>query len=138
MKEGYIMCSITKVVVQGEARVGKTSLKCALTKKNYVKASTSVIDPSVAVRCYSHDSKSGPYELISVEEMRAKVRNAIQSKAKVKAATDKAATDKAATANVATDHITTIGTSSQPQVLSKPNQNASEATTTASEATTSK
>ena len=141
MKEGYIMCSITKVVVQGEAQVGKTSLKCALTKKTYVKASTSVIDPSVAVRCYSHDSKRGLYELISVEEMRAKVRNAIRSKAKVKAATDKAATDNVATDKEAADkeaadHITTIGTSSQPQVLSKPNQNASEATTTTSEATT--
>ena len=146
MKKGSIKCYITKAVVQGEARVGKTSLKCALTKEKYVKTSTSVIEPSVAVRCYSRDSKSGPqYKLISVEEMRAKVKNAIRSQAKDKAATDKAATDKAATDKVATDKvaadkvvtddITAVSTSSQPQVLSKPSQEASEATTPASEAT---
>ena len=140
MKKGSIKCYITKAVVQGEARVGKTSLKCALTKDKYVKTSTSVIEPSVAVRCYSRDSDKGQYRLISTKEMRAKVRNAVQSKAKVKAATDreatdKVATDKAATDKVATDLIATIGTSSQPQVL-KPNQKASEATTPTSEATT--
>ena len=146
MEKGSVKCSITKVVVQGEARVGKTSLKCALTKEEYTKTSTSVIDPSVAVRCYSRDSTSGQYELISLEEMRVKVRNAIQSKAKDKAATDKAATDKVATDKVATDKvaadkvvtddITAVSTSSQPQVLSKPSQEANEATTPASEATT--
>ena len=107
MKEGSIKCYITKAVVQGEARVGKTSLKCALTKENYVKTSTSVIEPSVAVRCYSRDSKSGQYKLISVEEMRAKVRNAMQSKAKDKAATDEAATGEAATDETAADKATT-------------------------------
>ena len=193
MKEGSIKCYITKAVVQGEARVGKTSLKCALTKEIYVKTSTSVVDPSVAVLCYSSESKSDSYKLISVEEMRAKVRNAMQSKAKDKAATDKVATDKAATvkaatvkvatdetatgkvatgkvatdkaatgkvatdetatgkvatgkvstdegaadkATAATDHITNIGTSSQPQALSKSSQKANEATTPTNEATT--
>ena len=144
MKEGYITCSITKAVVQGEARVGKTSLKCALTKENYVKTSTSVIEPSVAVSCYSQDRSSVQfcqYKLVSAKEMRAKVRNAIQSKAKNEAATDKTvtdkgATDKAARDKVATDHITTIGTSRQTQVLSKPSQEANEAATPTSEATT--
>ena len=146
MEKGSVKCYITKAVVQGEAQVGKTSLKCALTKEKYVKTSTSVIDPSVAVRCYSGDSKSGQYELISLEEMRAKVRNAIQSQAKNKAATDKGATDKVATDKVATDKvaadkvvtddITAVSTNSQPQVLSKPSQEASEAKTPASEATT--
>ena len=127
MKEGSINCYITKAVVQGEARVGKTSLKCALTKMTYIKTSTSVIDPSVAVRCYSRDSKSdGPYKLITTKKMRDKVRNAIQSKAKDKAATDK----------VATDHITPVSTSSQPQVLSKPSQEANETTAPMSEAIT--
>ena len=46
--------------------------------------------------------------------MRAKVKNAVQSKAK-----DEAATDKAATNKVATDHVTANSTGSQPQVLSK-------------------
>ena len=180
MKEGFIKCYITKAVVQGEARVGKTSLKCALTKMTYDKTSTSVIDPSVAVRCYSCDSKSGPYKLISVEEMRAKVRNAMQSKAKDKAATDeaatdetaadkaatgkvatdkaatdKAATDKIATNKVATDKVATakgatdkaavdkvatdqFRTSSQPQVLSKPSQEANKPITPTSGATTLK
>ena len=141
MKEGSITCSITKVVVQGEARVGKTSLKCALTNDEYKKESTAVIEPSVAVSCYSQDRNSVQfcqYKLISAKEMRAKVRNAIQSKAKNEAATDKAvtdkgATDKAARNKVATDHVTTIGTSNQPQVLS---QEEKEATTTTSEATT--
>ena len=183
MKESFIKCYITKAVVQGEARVGKTSLKCALTKMTYDKTSTSVIDPSVAVRCYSRDSKSGPYQLISVEEMRAKVRNSMQSKAKDKAAADeaatdetaadkaatgkvatdkkatdkaaadKAATDKIATNKVATDKVATakgatdkaavdkvatdqFHTSSQPQVLSKPSQEANKAITPTSGATT--
>ena len=141
MKKGSIKCYITKAVVQGEARVGKTSLKCALTKEKYVKTSTSGIEPSVAVRCYSGDSKSGQYELISLEEMRAKVRNAIRSQAKDKAAIDKVATDKVATDKVAadkvvTDDITAVSTNSQPQVLSKPSQEASEAITPASEAST--
>ena len=144
MKEGSIKCYITKAVVQGEARVGKTSLKCALIEEDYVKASTSVIEPSVAVCCYSCDSDSSQYELISVEEMRAKVRNAIQSQAKDKAATDKAATvkvatDKGAADELATDHITAISTSNQPEVLIKTSQEimpASEATTPTSEATT--
>ena len=138
MEKGSVKCSITKAVVQGEARVGKTSLKCALTKENYVKTSTSVIEPSVAVRCYSRDSKSGQYKLISVEEMRDKVRNAIQSQAKDKAATDKAAKEKAATDKAedkgAADHITAIGTSSQPQGPSKPSQKANKATTLINEA----
>ena len=146
MKEGYITCSITKVVVQGEARVGKTSLKCALTNEGYTKTSTSVIDPSVAVRCYSRDSDKGQYRLISVEEMRAKVKNAVKSEAKDKAATDKAATDKAATDKAAgskaitdeaaiIDYITAFfGKDIQIQVLSKPSQEASEATTLSKEA----
>ena len=138
MEKGSVKCSITKAVVQGEARVGKTSLKCALTKEKYAKTSTSVIEPSVAVRCYSRDNKSGQYKLISLEEMRAKVRNAIQSQAKDKAATDKAAKEKAATDKVAdkgaADHITAIGTSSQ--VPSKPSQKANKATTPTYEATT--
>ena len=145
MKEGYITCSITKVVVQGEARVGKTSLKCALTKEGYTKTSTSVIDPSVAVRCYSRDSDKGQYRLISVEEMRAKVKNAVKSEAKDKAATDKAATDKAATDKAAAskaitdeaaiiDYITAFfDTDIQIQVL-KPSQEASEVTTLSKEA----
>ena len=183
MKGGSIECYITKAVVQGEARVGKTSLKCALTKEKYAKASTSVIEPSVAVRCYSRDSKSGPYKLIKVKEMKAKVRNTMQSKAKKKAATDEAATDetaadkaatgkvatdkgatdKTATDNAATDKIATnkgatdkvatvkgatdkaavdkvatdqFHTSSQPQVLGKPSQEANEAITPTSGATT--
>ena len=146
MKKGSIKCYITKAVVQGEARVGKTSLKCALTKEKYAKTSTSVIEPSIAVRCYSRDSDKGQYRLIGTKEMRAKVRNAIQSKAKVKAATDREATDKVATDKgaadkeaadkLATDLITAIGTSSQPQVLSKPSQEANEATAPTSEATT--
>ena len=139
MKKGSITCSITKVVVQGEAQVGKTSLKCALIKEKYKKESTSVIEPSVAVCCYSHDGNGEQYKRIDVEEMKAKVRNAIQSKAKAKAATDKVATDKVATDKVAadkvvTDDITAVSTSSQPQVLSKPSQEASEATTLTNEA----
>ena len=141
MKEGYITCSITKVVVQGEARVGKTSLKCALTKEGYTKTSTSVIDPSVAVRCYSRDSNKGQYRLISVEEMRAKVKNAVKSEAMDKAATDKAATDKAAASKAITDEAAIIdyitaffGTDIQIQVLSKPSQEAIKATTLSKEA----
>ena len=119
MKEGSIKCYITKAVVQGEARVGKTSLKCALTKEKYAKASTSVIDPSVAVRCYSCDFDKGQYMLISVEEMRAKVRNAMRSKAKDKAATDKAATDKVATDETAADKAATVKVATDKVVTDK-------------------
>ena len=122
MKEGSVTCSITKAVIQGEARVGKTSLKCVLTDEKYKRESTSVIEPSVAVLCYSRDSDKGQYKLINTKEMRAKVKNAVKSKA-----------NKAATNKVATDHITANSTSSQPQVLSKASQEASEATTEASE-----
>ena len=136
MEEGSVTCSITKVVIQGEARVGKTSLKCALTDEKYKRESTSVIEPSVAVRCYSRDSNEGQYKLISTKGMRAKVKNSVKSKGKDKAAKDNIATVKVAADKVATDRITANSTSSQPQILSKASQEASEATTLTSKATT--
>ena len=131
MKEGYIQCSITKAVIQGEARVGKTSLKCALTDGKYKRESTSIIEPSVAVLCYSRDGNKGQYKQISTKGMRAKVKNAVKSKGKDKAATDDIATDKVAANKAATDRITANSTSSQSQVLSKASQETSEATTEA-------
>ena len=84
MKEGYVLCSITKAFVLGEARVGKTSLKCALTDEKYKTESTSVIEPSVAVRCYCKNEKSWQYKQISPEEFRDRIKNAVKSKAKAK------------------------------------------------------
>ena len=84
MKEGSVLCSITKAFVLGEARVGKTSLKCALTDEKYKRESTSVIEPSVALRCYCKNEESWQYKQISPEEFRDRIKNAVKSKAKAK------------------------------------------------------
>ena len=81
MKDGLVESSVTKVVVQGEARVGKSSLKCLLVSKRYTDdTSTSCIEsPCVAVRCYGHTGKY--WEEIDEEEMGIKVIAAVQSDA---------------------------------------------------------
>ena len=85
LKEGSVLCSITKAFVLGEARVGKTSLKCALIGENYERESTSVIEPSVAVRCYCKNEQScQQYRQISSEKFRDRIKNAVKSKAKAK------------------------------------------------------
>ena len=81
MKDGLVESSVTKVVVQGEARVGKSSLKCLLVSKRYTDdTSTSCIEsPCIAVRCFGHTGKY--WEEIDEEEMGIKVIAAVQSDA---------------------------------------------------------
>ena len=81
MKDGLVESFVTKAVVQGEARVGKTSLKCLLVSKRYTDdRSTSCIEsPCVAVRCFGHTGKY--WEEIDEEEMGIKVIAAVQSDA---------------------------------------------------------
>ena len=126
MKEGSVLCSITKAFVLGEARVGKTSLKCALTDEKYKRESTSVIEPSVAVRCYCKNEKSWQYKQISPEEFRDRIKNAVKSKAKAKEYNK---------AEKSTDHPTKkvpSGTSSQKLQRQSLTKEASEVTAPAS------
>ena len=55
MKGGSVKTLITKVIIQGEARVGKTSLKCLLVSEKYVdESSTGCIEaPNIAFYGYS-------------------------------------------------------------------------------------
>ena len=81
MKDGLVESSVTKTVVQGEARVGKSSVKSLLVSEPYTDStSTNVIEsPCVAVRCYGHTGKY--WERIDQEEMGIKVIAAVQSDA---------------------------------------------------------
>ena len=83
MKDGVIESRITKAVVQGEARVGKTSTKCMLVAEKYdSNRSTSCIEsPCVAVKCYGH---SGKWERYNEEKMEIAVISEIRSHAKKK------------------------------------------------------
>ena len=81
MKDGLIESAVTKTVVQGEARVGKSSVKSLLVSEPYTdNTSTNLIEsPCVAVRCYGHTGKY--WERINEEEMGIKVIAAVQSDA---------------------------------------------------------
>ena len=77
MADGVVESRITKAVVQGEARVGKTSTKCLLVAEEYTnKTSTSCIEsPCVAVKCYGHKGKWERYnderlEITVISEIR--------------------------------------------------------------------
>ena len=79
MEDGLVESSVTKTVVQGEARVGKSSVKSLLVSEPYTDdTSTNCIEPPcVAVRCYGHTGKY--WERINEEEMGIKVIAAVQS-----------------------------------------------------------
>ena len=81
MKDGLVESSVTKTVVQGEAQVGKSSVKLLLVSEPYTDStSTNVIEsPCVAIRCYGHTGKY--WERINEEEMGIKVIAAVQSDA---------------------------------------------------------
>ena len=83
MEDGVIESRITKAVVQGEARVGKTSTKCMLVAEKYdSNRSTSCIEsPCIAVKCYGH---SGKWERYNEEKMEIAVISEIRSHAKKK------------------------------------------------------
>uniref|UniRef100_A0A1X7T9M1 Uncharacterized protein n=1 Tax=Amphimedon queenslandica TaxID=400682 RepID=A0A1X7T9M1_AMPQE len=79
MEDGLVESFVTKAVVQGEARVGKSSVKSLLVSEPYTdNTSTNCIEPPcVAVKCYGHTGKY--WERINEEEMGIKVIAAVQS-----------------------------------------------------------
>ena len=83
MADGVVESRITKAVVQGEARVGKTSTKCLLVAEEYTnKTSTSCIEsPCVAVKCYGH---KGKWERYNDERLEITVISEIRSRAEEK------------------------------------------------------
>ena len=80
MKEGFVKTFITKSFVQGEARVGKSSLRCLLVSEKYIdKSSTGCIEPSkVALFQYGH---LDAWKHIDEEETSDQVIIALQNKA---------------------------------------------------------
>uniref|UniRef100_A0A1X7TTV1 Uncharacterized protein n=1 Tax=Amphimedon queenslandica TaxID=400682 RepID=A0A1X7TTV1_AMPQE len=78
MEDGLVESFVTKAVVQGEARVGKSSVKSLLVSEPYTdNTSTNCIEPPcVAVKCYGQTGKY--WERIDEEEMGIKVIAAVQ------------------------------------------------------------
>ena len=83
MEDGVVKSRITKVVVQGEARVGKSSVKCLLVTEVYTNStSTGCIEPpSVAIKRYGYTEKWVHY---NEEEMEITVISEIQLLAETK------------------------------------------------------
>ena len=79
MEDGLVESFVTKAAVQGEARVGKSSVKSLLVSEPYTdNTSTNCIEsPCVAVKCYGQTGKY--WERIDEEEMGIKVIAAVQS-----------------------------------------------------------
>ena len=72
-----VRCHLTKAVVQGEARVGKTCFKSLLLDEKYLKASTSIAEPRVGIYCYRRDTGKR-YKLLDVTELEEIVKNALK------------------------------------------------------------
>ncbi|XP_019860432.1 PREDICTED: uncharacterized protein LOC109588756 isoform X2 [Amphimedon queenslandica] len=75
-----VRCRLTKAVVQGEARVGKTCFKSLLLDEKYVKASTGLAEPRVGIYCYRRDTGKR-YKLLDVTELEQIVKNALKKDA---------------------------------------------------------
>uniref|UniRef100_A0A1X7ULD1 Death domain-containing protein n=1 Tax=Amphimedon queenslandica TaxID=400682 RepID=A0A1X7ULD1_AMPQE len=75
-----VTCHLTKAVVQGEARVGKTCFKSLLLDEKYVKASTGIAEPRVGIYCYRRDTGKR-YKLLDVAELEEIVKNALKKDA---------------------------------------------------------
>uniref|UniRef100_A0A1X7T255 Uncharacterized protein n=1 Tax=Amphimedon queenslandica TaxID=400682 RepID=A0A1X7T255_AMPQE len=76
-----VTCELTKAVVQGEARVGKTAFKSLLLDETYVKASTSIAEPRVGIHRYrKHEScdTGKRYQRLKVTELEEIVKNALK------------------------------------------------------------
>ena len=81
MEDGsFVESSVIKAVIQGEARVGKTSFKCMLSNDKYTdNRSTNCIEsPCVAIKCYGH---TGKWEHYDEERMEVTVIAEIHSRA---------------------------------------------------------
>ena len=87
LKKGSIKCDISKVAIQGPARVGKTSIKCLILYKNYENfISTSCVDSlQIAVgnfnvsRFGGHGTDSKYWELIDDDRLESEVASEIKS-----------------------------------------------------------
>ena len=75
-----VTCRLTKAVVQGEARVGKTSFKSLLLDEKYVKSSTGIAEPRVGIYCYRRDTGKR-YKLLNATELEEIVKNALKKDA---------------------------------------------------------
>ena len=75
-----VTCHLTKAVVQGEARVGKTCFKSLLLDEKYLKASTGIAEPRVGIYCYRRDTGKR-YKLLDVTELEEIVKNALKKDA---------------------------------------------------------
>ena len=75
-----VRCHLTKAVVQGEARVGKTCFKSLLLDEKYLKASTGIAEPRVGIYCYRRDTGKR-YKLLDVTELEEIVKNALKKDA---------------------------------------------------------
>uniref|UniRef100_A0A1X7T645 C-terminal of Roc (COR) domain-containing protein n=1 Tax=Amphimedon queenslandica TaxID=400682 RepID=A0A1X7T645_AMPQE len=75
-----VTCHLTKAVVQGEARVGKTCFKSLLLDEKYVKASTGIAEPRVGIYCCRRDTGKR-YKLLDVTELEEIVKNALKKDA---------------------------------------------------------
>uniref|UniRef100_A0A1X7SXP2 Uncharacterized protein n=1 Tax=Amphimedon queenslandica TaxID=400682 RepID=A0A1X7SXP2_AMPQE len=79
-----VTCHLTKAVVQGEARVGKTAFKSLLLNEEYVQASTGIAEPRVGIHRYRRHESRGTgkqYELLNVTELEKIVKNALKKDA---------------------------------------------------------
>ena len=75
-----VTCHLTKAVVQGEARVGKTSFKSLLLDEKYEKSSTGIAEPRVGIYCYRRDTGKR-YKLLNATELEEIVKNALKKDA---------------------------------------------------------
>ena len=75
-----VTCHLTKAVVQGEARVGKTSFKSLLLDEKYDKSSTGIAEPRVGIYCYRRDTGKR-YKLLNATELEEIVKNALKKDA---------------------------------------------------------
>ena len=75
-----VTCHLTKAVVQGEARVGKTSFKSLLLDGKYNKSSTGIAEPRVGIYCCRRDTGKR-YKLLNVTELEEIVKNALKKDA---------------------------------------------------------
>ena len=95
MEDGsFVESSVIKAVIQGEARVGKTSFKCMLSNDKYTdNRSTNCIEsPCVAIKCYGHTS--GKWEHYDEERMEITVIAEIHSRAEKHAKESRSAVPK--------------------------------------------
>ena len=95
MEDGsFIESSVIKVVIQGEARVGKTSFECMLTNDKYTdnRSTNCMESPNcVAIKCYGH---TGKWERYNEERMEVTVISEIHSRAEKHAKESRSAVPK--------------------------------------------